>query len=323
MSPTADSAPGEVPVTATATPTTSTPEPPKAVPIFVLGFQRSGTTWLANLVAEHPRVAAVQAEDHFGIHESIFFSHFARAYGDLEDDDDFARFARDFTGSDYYLLTGIEPEWLTRRRPRGYAETFRALMEELARRRGHLPFWVEKSPHHTLLAEEIADAFPDARFLCIVRRTADVVNSWLWAHGEPPPWPRRLGTLARTTWSCVAHQRWLQRFARRSSRAVALRYEDLKADPEAEMRRVTGLVGLPFDPSMLAMTWRKNSSFRAAGSRRRRPLSRADRAVVAAVSSLLVAVPVTVLHRLTLARRRRRGVEWPAWCWKRRDHGAA
>ena len=29
--------------------------------------------------------------------------------------------------------------------------------------------WLEKSPHHTLMADQLARDFPDARFLCIVR----------------------------------------------------------------------------------------------------------------------------------------------------------
>lgn len=31
----------------------------RARPVFVLGTARSGTTWLANLLADHPRIAAV------------------------------------------------------------------------------------------------------------------------------------------------------------------------------------------------------------------------------------------------------------------------
>ena len=76
------------------------------MPLFVLGAQRSGTTWTANLLAAHPQVAAVQSDDHFGIHESIFFSHFARAFGDLDDDANFDRFVAQFVTSDYYVLSG-------------------------------------------------------------------------------------------------------------------------------------------------------------------------------------------------------------------------
>ena len=101
---------------------TSSSMTPDPIPVFVLGLQRSGTTWLASLLGGHPKVACVESADHFGIHESIFFSHFAREYGDLADDANFERFARDFGDSDYYLLSGVEERWLAERRPRSYTE---------------------------------------------------------------------------------------------------------------------------------------------------------------------------------------------------------
>src|SRR5919108_3944767 len=83
----------------------------RPTPVFVLGLERSGTTWLANILASHPQAVAVQSEDHFGVHESIFFSHFAPAYGDLNEEHNFRRFATDFTASDYYLLSGLPADW--------------------------------------------------------------------------------------------------------------------------------------------------------------------------------------------------------------------
>jgi hypothetical protein len=94
----------------------------RPTPVFVLGQHRSGTTWLANILANHHRVVAVQSDDHFGVHESIFFSHFARAYGDIADETNFRRFAADFAASDYYILTGE-----LRARPAAAADVGRAL----------------------------------------------------------------------------------------------------------------------------------------------------------------------------------------------------
>lgn len=98
----------EVPCLSYATRMVTAEPASHATPVFVLGVQRSGTTWLANILAQHSRAIAVQADDHFGIHESIFFSHFARVYGDLGDEANFERFATDFATSDYYVLTGLE-----------------------------------------------------------------------------------------------------------------------------------------------------------------------------------------------------------------------
>src|SRR5215510_14892870 len=71
---------------------------PPPVPVFVLGLERSGTTWVANMLGGHSQGVCVEAPGH-GSHSSLFFSYFARVYGDLEDDDNFRRFATDFAAS--------------------------------------------------------------------------------------------------------------------------------------------------------------------------------------------------------------------------------
>jgi len=42
--------------------------------VFILGLQRSGTTWLANMLAALPQVAAVAHESHRGVHESVVWA---------------------------------------------------------------------------------------------------------------------------------------------------------------------------------------------------------------------------------------------------------
>jgi hypothetical protein len=239
--------------------------------IAILGQHHSGTTWLANILANHPRVVAVQSDDHFGVHESIFFSHFARAYGDIADEANFRRFAADFATSDYYILTGLEADWLLRRRPRSYAEAFRAVMDEMARRRDG-DVWIEKSPQHTLLGEELAAAFPDARFVAILRRAHAVINSHVWLGGEPPlyigrppQYPARLVRLAKLCAVYALHDRWLRRFCRPRARCLLVTYESLTADPTEETARACEFLGIPFESSMLDLPWRKNTSKNSPG----------------------------------------------------------
>ncbi|MEO8092010.1 MAG: sulfotransferase [bacterium] len=291
-------------------------------PVFVLGWQRSGTTWLANILANHPGTIAVQSEDHFGVHESIFFSHFARAYGDLRDEANFRRFAADFTTSDYYLLTGLPPEFLIERRPRSYPEAFRAVMEEMARQRGDVEAWIEKSPQHTLLGEELSAAFPDARFVGIVRRPQGVIASHLWLDGQPPAYPSRLVRLLGLSLTCSVYERWLARFCRDHDECYLTSYEVLAADSAAETERICTFIGIEFEPAMLDVEWGRNTSFksprRSAGS-----LTTPDRQFVAAALTALRLIPLPVLRALVTRRHARRGIEWPPWCWRRRDAGIA
>jgi Sulfotransferase family len=294
----------------------------RPTPVFVLGQHRSGTTWLANILANHPRVVAVQSDDHFGVHESIFFSHFARAYGDIADEANFGRFAADFATSDYYILTGLEADWLLRRRPRSYAEAFRAVMDEMARRQDG-DVWIEKSPQHTLLGEELAAAFPDARFVAILRRAHAVVNSHLWLGGEPPlyigrppRYPARLVRLAKLSAVYALHDRWLRRFCRPRARCLLVTYESLAADPTGETARVCEFLGIPFESSMLDLPWRKNTSVKSPGMK---SLGAADRIVVTLAVNAFRVVPLQLLNSLIRRRQSRGQLEWPVWCWRRRD----
>ena len=56
-------------------------------PIFIGGVARTGTTWLANIISRHSRVACIQgttAAGMDGVNESAFFSHIAGMFGDLK-----------------------------------------------------------------------------------------------------------------------------------------------------------------------------------------------------------------------------------------------
>jgi Sulfotransferase family len=285
-------------------------------PVFVLGLQRSGTTWIANLLCEHPEVAGVQAAEHRGIHESIFFSHFARAYGDLTDDDAFGRFARHLTSSDYYLLAGLPEHWLEQQRPTSYTEAFRLLMDEVANLK-RASYWIEKSPHHTLLCDALAREFPDARFVCVVRSDVGLARSRLWAYGRTPQrYPGRFLTLARAAAANALYSRLLRRFARRCPRAILVTYEAMTEDLEREMRRVATFLDLAFDDRLLRSQYGANSSF---GSDRARAqaLSRIDRTVVGLLAAAAAITPLAWLGSLERGRGRASELDWPAWCWTR------
>lgn len=289
-------------------------------PIFVLGLQRSGTTWLANLLIEHAAIAGVASEDHFGVHESIFFSHFARFFGDLTDQAERARFLAAFGDSDYFLLTGLEPEWLKGCGARDYPGFFRALMDEVARRRG-ARMWLEKSPHHTLLADQLARDFPDARFLCIVRGAAGQVRSRLGLTERGARYPGRAGEILRACSAASLYARHLREFAAGGANRRLVVFEELKADLEGGMRGIAEFLGVPFDGAMTRTSYTANSSFRS-DEERRRELSTLDRLLIGAASRALSLVPLGTLRSMEERRRAERGEDWPDWCWRRRPRSA-
>ncbi|MEM1313639.1 MAG: sulfotransferase [Pseudomonadota bacterium] len=289
-----------------------------AAPIFVLGLQRSGTTWIANLLAGSGEVAAVVAEEHRGVHESVFFSHFARAFGPFEDDRSRAAFETAFAKSDYFLLSDLPRETLTQAidRSSDYAGVFAEVMDAIAARDG-CSHWLEKSPHHTLLAEDLADRFPTARFVCVTRSSASVVASRLAAYDVAPRHPRRAADIVRGALVNALYTRRLERFARRCDRALLVSYDAFVADETAGKRALCGFLGLQGPPENLRSAFAANSSHRDPSTRR---LSRADRAL-AAFGALAGAVsPLAALSLIERRRRSARGVAWPDWVWTKSGH---
>ena len=284
-------------------------------PIFVLGIQRSGTTFAANLLAAHPQIAAVTAERHQGVHESVFFSHFARVYGDWSDAVARRKAVAGFLTSDYFRLTGLDPAFPDIANPEDAPGYFRAVMDAFAAKRGALA-WVEKSPHHTLLADNIAAALPEARFLCVTRATADLLASRLWSYGRtPPPYPQRAATILRACTSNVFHSRFLADFVARlgPSRAFLVEYSALQADADAALAPLLKACGLA-PQNGHRPEFRPNSSFSAARTRAT-ALTLTDRLIARMATRAAKAVPLWLLSRLQARQSARRPQDFPKWVW--------
>lgn len=287
----------------------------RPVPLFILGLQRSGTTFAANLLAAHPQIAAVAHARHRGVHESVFFSHFARLFGDWSETGARAEAVAAFLDSDYFRLTGLDAAatGAAMQAAQTPGAAFRQVMDTLAQQGGRR-VWIEKSPHHTLLAAEIADMLPDAHFLCIARETADFTRSRLWAYGrQPPRYPGRARVILRACLSNAFHQRFMAGLPVRigANRVHAVGYAALARDPDAALAPLLSALGLaPLAgrrPDFAA-----NSSFASAASRAA-ALGRSDRALIAAGAALAGAVPQPLLAALQRRAARRRPRAFPAW----------
>ena len=47
----------------------------KIIPIFILGSARNGTTWLCNILCNHPEIVGAQHKVHWGIYESNIYKN--------------------------------------------------------------------------------------------------------------------------------------------------------------------------------------------------------------------------------------------------------
>lgn len=206
-------------------------------PLFVVGKHRSGTTWLGNLLLDHPEIAGVHHLDHRGIHESAFFSHVTGRYGDLNIFSSFVEFASVMSRSDYFRLAGVSFDDLMELYPASYADVFRTVMDRLATRY-NAEYWIEKSPMHTFYMREIGETYTDAKFVGIMRNPVDTAFSWL-KRQELEGAPQRLIGLARITIDkYVVDSHMLRMKASWPERVHIIEYEELR---ESKSDVLTGI----------------------------------------------------------------------------------
>ncbi len=294
-----------------------------AVPVFILGLQRSGTTWIANMLAGSGAVAAVTAPEHRGVHESIFFSHFARAFGAFDDPEARRRFRDAFERSDYFLLTGLDRQVLddALAQASDFAGVFAIIMDAVAAR-DRTTHWLEKSPHHTLLADELAARFPDARFLCVTRSSRTLIASRLAAYGrDPSRGVTRAADILRGALVNALYSRQMTRFAaQHRNTALLVHYDDLVQNNAAGRRRIVDFLALDVSPEALVSAFAPNTSHDRKGTRK---LSRVDRILIGFGDGIGTVLPLGVLVAAERRRRKGRGVNWPDWVWLKTGYDPA
>jgi len=295
-----------------------------ATPVIVLGKQRSGTTWLANQLCEHPQIAGVRHQAHLGIHESVFFSYIYGRYGDIRNRSNFIEFAEVMAASDYCRIAGITREFLHGLWPTTYEAVFRAMHEFIAEQQG-APFWLEKSPTHAVWVNELADWYPDAKFAAVFRDLQQVVASDLRRFPDEHPdqaarqatWRKRV--ILRTCFGRAYYNKMIRAFARRHPDRIHLvRYSDMRADLESVGRRICDFLGLEFDATMLGQSYPPNTSFTGGGRPRGDAVTGGERFLASCLGAAARIAPRRVLalaeSRRSYRRRHRRPL--PAWFFR-------
>lgn len=198
--------------------------------LFLVGVPRSGTTWLQNMLGNHPRVSTAQ--------ESHLFNHVLGPMLDnwrhmLNFDD-----GRGGIGLPAYLT---ESELLNMTR-RFVFEVFSAVegfqQSEV---------FVEKTPDHILRIPDIVSVIPDARFVLIAREPRDVVESLLAAsRGWGRRWAPRSAFRAARLVSNYTRAGLAGLNAIPDSRRLVIQYENLRSEPRFELERVLKFAQLDY-----------------------------------------------------------------------------
>jgi hypothetical protein len=111
------------------------------------------------------------------------------------------------------------------------------------------PVVVVKTPSNVLLWRQIADCWPDARFIFLLRHPAAMVAS-LHASWDPAWHPSGSGRLDEAVGNALRYMTKVEE-ARRALPGHTVRYEDLTADPETVVGGLCSFLGVEFEPAML------------------------------------------------------------------------
>lgn len=144
----------------------------------------------------------------------------------------------------HFGMTEAEVEAALRDVPAVPAAVFDALLRAWLARSGRARI-VEKTPVHIRHIDEIMAWWPDARVVWMLRDARACVSSLLrvtWAAGDPTVLARQWNR--NVAFALAAERRY-------GDRLLRVRYEELVADPEAGMRRLTDWLGEPFAPETL------------------------------------------------------------------------
>lgn len=213
------------------------PSESKAVPFFIVGCSRSGSTLLQTLIDAHPSIA-IPPESQIYTRFGSVFAH----YGDFSRPAARRRFIRDLLRDAYIRKWNLDVavEDLEARAVPSRAGVIRALFELYAEREG-ADRWGDKSPEHVRWLAEIRRDFPQARLIHLVRDGRDVAEAFQrMIYGPVSP----LG-LGREWARQVAYWR-AYREASTDDGLLEVRYEDLVREPREVLRRVFDFIDEPF-----------------------------------------------------------------------------
>lgn len=208
--------------------------------LFIAGAGRSGSTLLRNMLDSHPLVA-LPNESHFVVKTYSLLVGAGRA-GDLDLAWEAIRRHRDFAG----WSLGEEPvlALAAQHPPACYADLIRVIFAAYAKSQGK-PFSADKTPANALSFPLLGELFTGSRFLHLVRDPRSVCMSTV-----VQPWHRHGIAEAARTWAMFASAVSDAR-RRMENRILELRYEDLLAQPETQLRNICSFLDISFDPLML------------------------------------------------------------------------
>lgn len=206
-------------------------------PFFIVGSARSGTTFLRLTMNAHPEVAVPP--------ESRFITELHEGRDEVEVNDFLERLAAHKRFAAWELPIDAVRAELDGFARVPYSEAIDATYSAYAKTQGKSR-WGDKTPRYVENIPELAELFPDGRFIHLIRDGRDVALSY----ADVPFGPKNVAKAAEL---------WANRVARgirdgrvlERGRYIEIMYTDLVEDNEGEVKDICAFVGITFDPVML------------------------------------------------------------------------
>jgi hypothetical protein len=212
-------------------------------PLLILGVRRSGTTLLRVILDRNPELAVPD--------ESYFVPQLAHRHGSRPDVESFLDDVRRLSTLREWGISAAD----VRERVRAgmtLGELVGAVYEAYAAKQGKAR-WGDKTPMYMQHLDLLERLFPASRYVHLIRDGRDAALSFLsmpagvvtesWHH------PRNVADFACQWRTEVEAARALGR--RVGRRYHEVRYEQLVAEPDAEVRAICAFAELPFEREML------------------------------------------------------------------------
>ena len=177
-------------------------------PVFVICTLRSGSTLLRVLLDSHSQIRSPHE-----LHLRYVSVHFDQKWSERS----MKELGLDTRAADYLLWDRI-------------------LHRELSASRKSII--ADKTPNNVFIVDRLREAWPDARFIFLLRHPGAIARSRQAYKGE--------GADAGVVRYCEALEA-----ARHAYEGHTVRYEDLTANPERELRKICAFLGVPYEPTML------------------------------------------------------------------------
>jgi hypothetical protein len=223
-------------------------------PVFVIGSPRSGTTVLARSLAQHSELWTSGESD-------VLFLLFANGFAERSFDR-----AMEIPGQRWLRVENVSRE--------EFLACLGMGINALITSRSGGRRWIDHTPRYTLIVETLAEVFPGASFIHILRDGRDVVHSMLNFPADAVPDPA-VGRFLQENVPWLTSMRgackeWCEHVEAamafcdgHADRAMVVRYEDLVAAPEASFQSIYGFLGIADEggPARFLASRRINSSF--------------------------------------------------------------